>query len=83
LILELYSDGDFSEYLEKRDKRPFSESEILHFLANIFLAVLHINSQNIFHRDLKPSNFLMKREKNGKNYLHLSDFGIAKNISDG
>jgi serine/threonine protein kinase len=27
---------------------------------------------------LKPENFLMKREKNGNVYLHLSDFGIAK-----
>ena len=24
----------------------------------------------------------MKREENGKLYLHLSDFGVAKNISD-
>ena len=24
----------------------------------------------------------MKREGNGKIYLHLSDFGVAKNISD-
>ena len=24
----------------------------------------------------------MKRESNGKLYLHISDFGIAKNISD-
>ena len=24
----------------------------------------------------------MKREENGKKYLHLSDFGVAKNISD-
>ena len=48
----------------------------------MFLAVFHLNSRDIFHRDLKPANFLMKREANGKLYLHLSDFGLAKNISD-
>jgi serine/threonine protein kinase len=60
---------------------PFSESEILHFLANIFLAVFHLNSRDIFHRDIKPANLLIKREANEKTYLYLTDFGIAKDIS--
>jgi hypothetical protein len=25
---------------------------------------------------------MIKKEKNAKNYLHLSDFGLAKNIQD-
>jgi serine/threonine protein kinase len=29
--------------------------------------------------DLKPANILVKKESNGKTYLHLSDFGLAKN----
>jgi serine/threonine protein kinase len=47
-------------------------------LANIILAVFDINSRNIYHRDLKPENFLIKRDKNGRIYLHLNDFGTAK-----
>jgi serine/threonine protein kinase len=43
------------------------------------MIVYFLNSNNIYHRDLKPENFLMKRENNGKVYLHLSDFGVAKN----
>jgi serine/threonine protein kinase len=27
---------------------------------------------------LKPENFLIRTEKNGKIYLHLNDFGLAK-----
>jgi eukaryotic-like serine/threonine-protein kinase len=46
------------------------------------LTVFYLNSRDVFHRDLKPANFLIKREANGKNYLHLSDFGLAKNILD-
>jgi serine/threonine protein kinase len=42
------------------------------------LVVFDINSRNIYHRDLKPANFLIKRDKNGKIYLHLNDFGTAK-----
>ena len=82
IVQELYPEGDFSNYLKERKGKLFSEQEILHFLASIFLAVFHINSRNIFHRDLKPANFLIKTEKNGKIYLYLSDFGVAKNISD-
>jgi serine/threonine protein kinase len=81
IVQELYPDKDFKNYLESRKKRKlFSESEVLHFLSNILLAVFHINSRDVFHRDLKPANFLIKREANGKDYLHLSDFGTAKNI---
>jgi serine/threonine protein kinase len=82
LVQELYLVGDLKKYITKREGKPFSESEILHFLSNILLTVFHLNSRDIFHRDLKPANFLLKREANGKTYLHLSDFGLAKNISD-
>lgn len=75
-------DGDFKKYLADRKGKHFSESEILRFLANLFLAVYHINTRGIFHRDLKPANFLMKKEANGKMYFHLSDFGISKDIRD-
>ena len=66
----------------KLKNEKLSESKIIHFLANIFLAVFHLNSREIFHRDIKPENFLIKIEENGKSYLHLSDFGVAKNVSD-
>ena len=82
MVLELYNDGDFSKYLKGRQGEPFSESEILRFLANIFLPVFHLNSRDICHRDLKPANLLIKREANEKIYLYLSDFGIAKNFKD-
>jgi serine/threonine protein kinase len=42
------------------------------------MVVHHMNSSSIYHRDLKPENFLIKTEKNGKCYLHLTDFGFAK-----
>ena len=66
----------------KLNDEKLSESLILHFLANILLAVFHLNSRDMFHRDIKPENFLIQIDENGKTYLHLSDFGVAKNISD-
>ena len=43
------------------------------------MIIHHLNSCEIFHRDLKPENFLLRTESNGRLYLHLSDFGQAKN----
>ena len=43
------------------------------------MIVHFLNTNNIYHRDLKPENFLMTTEKSGNFYLHLSDFGLAKN----
>ena len=46
------------------------------------MVVHHLNSRGIYHRDFKPENFLVKTDSNGKIYLHLTDFGVAKNTSD-
>jgi eukaryotic-like serine/threonine-protein kinase len=43
------------------------------------MAVHYLNLSNVYHRDLKPANILIKKESNGKIYLHISDFGLAKN----
>ena len=42
------------------------------------MIVHHLNSQDIYHRDLKPENFLIRTDQNGRTYLHLNDFGLAK-----
>jgi serine/threonine protein kinase len=45
------------------------------------MIVHHLNSCDIYHRDLKPENFLVRTEQIGGIYLHLSDFGLAKNTN--
>jgi serine/threonine protein kinase len=58
LVQELYPEGDFSDYLNKREGIPFSEKEILHFLASIFLAVFHLNSRKYLPQRFKTCQFL-------------------------
>jgi len=45
------------------------------------MVVHFLNCNKIFHRDLKPENFLIQIELNGKVYIHLNDFGLAKNTN--
>ena len=79
---ELYEEGDFKKFLNKRKGELFKQEEVIHFLSNIIMVVHYLNSRSIYHRDLKPENFLIKTDLNGKIYLHLTDFGVAKNTSD-
>ena len=44
------------------------------FIACILLALDYTHSNNILHRDLKPENFVL----DGRGYLRLTDYGIAK-----
>jgi NIMA (never in mitosis gene a)-related kinase len=82
LVFDLYSEGDFQSYIVKKKASGLHlpEVQILRFFANMILAIHFINSRGIFHRDLKPENFLMNMKNNGKLYLNLNDFGIAKNL---
>lgn len=40
-----------------RQRKPFSEEEILHNFVQLLLAMKHIHTKNILHRDLKPQVF--------------------------
>ena len=82
IVQELYNEGDFNEFLNQRKGKLFMEEEVIHLLSNILQVVHYLNSRGIYHRDLKPENFLVKNDSKGKIYLHLSDFGVAKNTSD-
>ena len=84
LVQELYPDGDFCKYLLKMKLKNeiLTESQILHFLANIFLAVFNLNSQNIFHRDIKPENFTIGVSRNKQGLIYLIDLGLSKKYRD-
>ena len=83
-VLNLYTLGDLQQLINQKKERneTFTEEEIKRYVSCMILSVYYLNhQQQIYHRDLKPSNFLVY-EKDGKKYLHLNDFGIAKNAKD-
>jgi serine/threonine-protein kinase len=78
LVMDYVPGKDLRErILETRSKKVFlSESEVLHWGAQLADALHHLHDQDppIIHRDIKPSN--LKITPNGT--LKLVDFGLVK-----
>ena len=76
LLLDFLSGGDLRYHFNLDHK--FTENEIKFFISCLILSLEYIHSNNIIHRDIKPENLVFDE----KGYLHLTDFGVAKIISE-
>ena len=76
LVMDYVEGQDLQEILEKNNRQPLPERQVLDWGAQICDALDYLHSQNspIIHRDLKPANIKITPE--GK--AMLVDFGIAK-----
>ena len=74
LVLDYLPGGDLRYYINRGIF--FSENQIRFFISNIILSLNYIHNMNILHRDVKPENLVF----DGRGYLHLTDFGIARKI---
>jgi serine/threonine protein kinase len=61
MVMELADNGTFKMMIEKRikEKKPFSEVEIMYKAANFAFALLGINGRGVQHRDMRPTNILI------------------------
>jgi len=74
LVMDIALGGDMRYNLEHTpDKRPFSESRVRWYVAQLCLALDYIHEKRVLHRDIKPDNILM----DARGWIKLSDFGIS------
>lgn len=74
LVMDIALGGDMRYQLEHTvDKRPFSESRVRFYFAQLALALDFIHEKRVIHRDIKPDNILM----DAQGWVKLSDFGIS------
>ena len=76
MINSLMRGGDLRYWYSK--KISFSENQCKFIISCIILGLEYLHSNKIIHRDLKPENILFDK----KGYVHITDFGIAKNLND-
>eukprot|EP00949_MAST-11_sp_MAST-11-sp1_P003626 g3626.t1 len=74
LVLPFLQGGDLFGLLEKRG--CLSEQDVRFYAGCTTLALEHVHQHSIAFRDLKLENLVM----DGKGYLKLVDFGLAKRV---
>lgn len=72
LAMDLMPGGDLRYHLGRQ--RKFTEAQTKFFVACLFCALEYLHIHKIIHRDIKPENLVM----DGKGYVRLTDFGIAR-----
>lgn len=83
-LVQQYIPGeDLKNELEERQKqkRLFSEPEVLALLNNILPVLKFIHKNDVIHRDIKPSNIVHSKAEDNKFYL--IDFGAVKQVIKG
>ncbi len=76
LVIDILNGGDLRFHISHY--RTFSEEQTRFFIACMVHALSYIHENNVIHRDIKPENLVL----DDKGYLHITDFGIAKENSE-
>ncbi|XP_042194730.1 serine/threonine-protein kinase Nek8 [Callorhinchus milii] len=77
IAMEYAPGGTLAEYIQKRNSL-LDEDTIMHFFAQILLALHHVHNKLILHRDLKTQNILLDKHQM---IVKIGDFGISKILS--
>ena len=76
-LIEEYIEGN-TLMKELREKKKYTEAEVLNLIEQIMSVLSFIQEYNLIHRDIKPDN-IIRRYKDSA--LVLIDFGAVKEIS--
>ena len=79
IVMEYASAGDMDERItaKKKQRGRFSEKQIMDWLVQLIMALVHIHSKKILHRDIKTQNLFLTGDGNT---VKIGDFGVARNL---
>jgi serine/threonine-protein kinase len=80
LVMEYLKGEDLGTILRRDGPIDFPRAAPI--LIQICEALAEAHEQRIIHRDLKPENVSISRTRDGKDYVKVLDFGLAKMLED-
>ncbi len=74
-VTQLSADGELADKIAnaRKEKKYFSEEDVLTWFTQICMALKHVHDRKILHRDLKAQNIFLTKA----GVVKLGDFGIA------
>jgi serine/threonine protein kinase/tetratricopeptide (TPR) repeat protein len=81
LTMEWLEGETLQTHIEK--SRPWPVEKALPIIRQIAAAIDALHQAGIVHRDLKPGNVILVPQQPGKWRVVVTDFGLAKPLSDG
>jgi hypothetical protein len=79
ISMEFVDGGSLSGLRTEKPERMFEADELLSWLRDLCSALHYAHTEGrVVHRDLKPANLLV----NSRRQLKVTDFGIARTITD-
>lgn len=79
-FMEYIDGGTLTKRIEKMGVIPLLEG--LNILRQVAMGLKYAHENNIVHRDIKPSNIMLSWDSNKKVIAKITDFGIARAVSD-
>ncbi len=74
--MRLIVGADLAEVLAKEG--PLSPARAVGIVGQVASALAAAHAEGLVHRDVKPSNVLISVNDRGEDFVHLVDFGIAR-----
>jgi len=76
LVMELLHGSELAALIEKEGK--IEPKQLVEYLVQVARALDKAHQRGIVHRDLKPENIFVTEGEDGKPFVKVLDFGIAK-----